>query len=92
MVRARTAFLDAGFYDALRDAVTKEVLAHAEKGVTLLDAGCGEGFYTAHIRRALLDADKEIGSVFLHVFVDRYLVVAEYVIKPFTKPNSRIKG
>ena len=59
MVRARTAFLDAGFYDALRDAVTKEVLAHAQKDVTLLDAGCGEGFYTAHIRQALLDAEKE---------------------------------
>ncbi len=59
MVRARTAFLDAGFYDALRDAVTKEVLSHAKAGDTLLDAGCGEGFYTAHIRRALLDAKKE---------------------------------
>ena len=53
MVRARTAFLDAGFYNALRDAVTKEVLAHAKKDVTLLDAGCGEGYYTEGIFRYL---------------------------------------
>ncbi len=53
MVKARTAFLDAGFYYPLRDAVTSAVLRHAKKDATLLDAGCGEGFYTSHVRDAM---------------------------------------
>lgn len=51
MVAARTAFLGAGFYDSLRDAVTDTVLFYAKKDVTVLDAGCGEGYYTSHIRQ-----------------------------------------
>ena len=53
MVSARSAFLGAGFYDILRDAVTETVCAHAKKNPVILDAGCGEGFYTSHIREAL---------------------------------------
>ncbi len=53
MVAARTAFLGAGFYDALRDAVTDSVLSYADENSTVLDAGCGEGFYTSHIRERL---------------------------------------
>ena len=59
MVRARTEFLGAGFYDPLRDAVTDTVLRHAEKNGKLLDAGCGEGFYTAHIRHALAESGRD---------------------------------
>lgn len=70
MVRARTVFLDAGFYDALRDAVTKEVLTHAKAGDTLLDAGCGEGFYTSHIRRTLAEAGREISVYGIDVSKD----------------------
>ena len=51
MVAARTAFLGAGFYDILRDAVTETVCTHKKDGMIILDAGCGEGFYTAHIRQ-----------------------------------------
>ena len=50
MVAARTAFLGAGFYDTLRDAVTDTVCFYAQTNPTVLDAGCGEGFYTSHIR------------------------------------------
>ncbi len=53
MVQARTSFLGAGYYDALRDAVTSAVMGNAVEGCVLLDAGCGEGFYTSHIREAL---------------------------------------
>lgn len=53
MVAARTAFLGAGFYDTLRDAVTEAVSSHAKENAVILDAGCGEGFYTSHIRSAL---------------------------------------
>ena len=53
MVAARSAFLGAGFYDTLRDTLTEKILTHTKENTVLLDAGCGEGFYTSHIRQAL---------------------------------------
>lgn len=47
MVRARNAFLSKGYYRALRDTLCE--LARAE---TILDAGCGEGYYTEGIWEA----------------------------------------
>lgn len=55
MVEARRRVLDAGVYDALADAVAAVVREHAAamgEGV-LVDAGCGEGFYTARMAGAL---------------------------------------
>ncbi len=43
MVAARSHFLNKDFYAPLRDAVT----ALVGEGHTVLDAGCGEGYYTA---------------------------------------------
>lgn len=43
LVRARTAFLDRGDYDPIRQSVCKEL---AMVGGTVADAGCGEGYYT----------------------------------------------
>ena len=63
MVAARTAFLGAGFYDTLRDAVTDAVLAHAKDAMTVLDAGCGEGFYTAHVRSALNECHASVYGI-----------------------------
>lgn len=74
MVGARTAFLDAGFYNPLRDAVTGLVLKHAKNGDTILDAGCGEGFYTSHIREAL--AKTGTGAHVCGIDVSRDAVVA----------------
>ncbi|MBP3381662.1 MAG: methyltransferase, partial [Clostridia bacterium] len=42
MVASRSDFLNKGFYAPLRDAIA----AHIGKGHTVLDAGCGEGYYT----------------------------------------------
>lgn len=43
MVESREAFLEKGYYAPMRDAVC-EVIG---KGNVLLDAGCGEGYYTS---------------------------------------------
>lgn len=45
MMQARRAFLDAGHYQPLRDAICQ--LLEQATPVTLLDIGCGEGYYTA---------------------------------------------
>ncbi len=59
MVAARRAFLKKGWYAPLRDALC----ALAREKTTspspvVLDAGCGEGYYTAGVRDALLSAGK----------------------------------
>ncbi len=43
-IRARSAFLEAGYYQPLSDAVNELLLSCGAKSV--LDAGCGEGYYT----------------------------------------------
>lgn len=53
MVKARTEFLDKGYYlplaEKLRE-VTGEVLK-SEKSPVIIDSGCGEGFYTAELSK-----------------------------------------
>lgn len=44
MMQARRAFLDAGHYQPLRDAVSDKLRAIEPEN--LLDIGCGEGYYT----------------------------------------------
>lgn len=54
MVLGRRAFLDAGYYQPIADAVTQSLLSHLEgNSGTLLDIGCGEGYYTAFMQEAL---------------------------------------
>lgn len=56
MVRARKALLDKGYYDRLSSEIAACVLEHAKDGCTVLDAGCGEGKYTADVLSALTAA------------------------------------
>ena len=44
MVQARSAFLEAGYYSCLRDTL-EEIVSSLEPRV-IVDAGCGEGYYT----------------------------------------------
>lgn len=55
MVEARSAFLSGGHYDLLADEVAQiAVQNYSGKGL-LLDAGCGEGFYTCRAAKALTE-------------------------------------
>ncbi len=57
MVAARTRFLDGGYYDCLLEELARQAVKYAPQGdVTLLDAGCGEGRYTARVAAALQQA------------------------------------
>jgi len=44
MIRSRKSFLDKGYYDHLRTALCDAVCRYLPFG-TVLDAGCGEGYY-----------------------------------------------
>ena len=58
MVAARRAFLDKGWYAPLREALAALAVEHTGNDPVVLDAGCGEGYYTAGVREALLAAGK----------------------------------
>ena len=58
MVAARNRFLEGGWYSHLRESLCAQVLACAGEGTVFLDAGCGEGYYTAAVVEALEQAGK----------------------------------
>lgn len=58
MVAARRTFLDKGWYQPLRDALCSLAVELTDRTPVVLDAGCGEGYYTAGVREALLSAGK----------------------------------
>ena len=45
MVQARRLFLEKGYYSHLKEALGNAVAGYVKNG-TLLDSGCGEGYYT----------------------------------------------
>ena len=63
MVRARTRFLDGGRYRPLREALCGLVSACADEGTVLLDAGCGEGYYTEALSRLISERGGRTGGV-----------------------------
>jgi 23S rRNA (guanine745-N1)-methyltransferase len=54
LIRARTAFLNGGYYDNISDTVLALLKKHA-KGNAILDAGCGEGYYSCRFARGGMD-------------------------------------
>jgi 23S rRNA (guanine745-N1)-methyltransferase len=54
MVLGRQAFLNEGYYQPIAETVTQSLLSHLEGSVdSLLDVGCGEGYYTVFMQEAL---------------------------------------
>lgn len=52
MVRARTEFLGAGYYDPLANRLAEISSECGRDGAVIVDAGCGEGYYSAKIEAA----------------------------------------
>ena len=57
MVEARRDFLSRGYYAPLADKLSSLVLDLTPAHGCVLDAGCGEGYYTDRVYRALLERD-----------------------------------
>lgn len=55
MVKARRDFLTKGYYQPISDLLNREVLRFCKRGTELqvLDAGCGEGYYTQRLAEAM---------------------------------------
>ena len=57
MVKARTAFLNKGYYTPLLSVLEKMSAAYLSSGCVILDCGCGECWYTANIYEYLISCD-----------------------------------
>ena len=55
MVEARRSFLSMGYYQPLADLVADSVASLARDGDSILDLGCGEGYYTDRVFRTLAE-------------------------------------
>ncbi len=61
MISARRDFLDAGFYQPMRDKVAQLVAEHLpEDNPQVLDIGCGEGYYTYQIYQQLKSKNPQV--------------------------------
>lgn len=59
MVRARRLFLKKGYYELFREAVCQKALERLPmKDPVVLDAGCGEGYYTGGLAQILAEREK----------------------------------
>ena len=74
MAAARRDFLSKGYYAPLLDALCAEILPRAGDSPALLDTGCGEGYYTAGVFQALLNAGKtpRMAGIDISKFILRY--------------------
>ena len=57
MVEARRAFLSRGFYEPLAEKLALIVTERTPVGGCILDAGCGEGYYTDMVESRLRERD-----------------------------------
>ena len=64
MILARRAFLGAGYYKPLADRIAEVICARTDRLAAVLDAGCGEGYYTDTVERALFlrDGDSSVSA------------------------------
>ena len=53
MLRARRRIFERGLYAPLAEALADRVLQEGISELTVLDAGCGEGYYIGHVARAI---------------------------------------
>lgn len=76
MMQARRAFLDAGHYQPLRDAIVGLLNERLDKHAAgLLDIGCGEGYYTHAFADALPDVPAfglDVAKVAIKAAAKRY--------------------
>ena len=80
MVRARTAFLSQGHYRPLLDTVSTVAMPHLPKSPKVLDAGCGEGWYTEELHKILQSAGFSPESVGVDISRDALTAAAK---RPF---------
>ncbi len=76
-VRARTAFLSGGYYRPLLDTVVSSSLPHLPSSPMIFDGGCGEGWYTEELFKALKNEGLSPKCVGVDISKDALAVAAK---------------
>ena len=79
MLLARRAFLDTGMYSPLAELISSLSLKHAPNARTVLDIGCGEGYYTKAVSDSFLRAGREISLSAFDISKDAVRLAAKRV-------------
>ncbi|ARN74971.1 putative RNA methyltransferase [Oceanicoccus sagamiensis] len=78
MVASRQRFLDKGLYhtvaDALCECIVDYAIQHKLQTAHIIDAGCGEGYYTQKAHQAL--SNQQIAPAIIGVDISKYAVLA----------------
>lgn len=77
MLRARRVFLEKGFYKPLLSALQEEVFARFPQKGVLVDAGCGEGYYTRGILSYLRQGGKTVTGLGFDISKDAVKMTAK---------------
>lgn len=79
MAQARREFLSRDYYRPLLDALRELAVSHTGDSPAVLDAGCGEGYYTSGIDQALLSAGRHprMAGIDISKFILRYAAKRE---------------
>lgn len=70
MIRARRDFFDGGYYGFLRDALCEICEKYLPDGGEVLDAGCGECWYSAGLKQYYSEKGKEISFAGIDISKD----------------------
>lgn len=60
MVKARREFLDKGYYDELAKKLCEAAEKYSKNDSKILDAGCGEGYYTEKVFASFFEKNKKV--------------------------------
>lgn len=74
MIHARRDFLEKGYYEPLCKSVCRVVSEYTQNSSILLDAGCGEGYYTSAVK-SLFDRSN-ISADMYGIDISKYAVEA----------------
>jgi 23S rRNA (guanine745-N1)-methyltransferase len=72
MLVARRQFLEQGYYQPLSDLLNDLIYSHLSNPTpTVLDAGCGEGYYLGHLQRFLADKQPAVQGEYIGVDISK---------------------
>ena len=86
MVAARKTFLDGGYYAPIATAIEQQFSTHLDESspLSLLDAGCGEGYYLQALCTALNTAEREI--------IATGLDISKWALRSCLQRNRQLNG
>jgi 23S rRNA (guanine745-N1)-methyltransferase len=90
MIQSRRRFLDRGHYNRVSDGINQAVADNlhnsaSERSLSILDAGCGEGFYLKRLRESLAHGPGK------PVHIDYYGVdISKYAVRMATQRDKTV--